>query len=48
MRNSMSEKLTRENDIEVRVREYFVQLLNEDKISEVGVIRTRIRGYASN
>ena len=32
MGNSMGEGLTRENDIEVRWREYFVQLLNGNKI----------------
>ena len=32
----MGEKLTVENDIEGRWREYFVQLLNGDEISEVG------------
>ena len=43
MRNSIGEEVTRENDIEVRWREYFVQLLNGDEISEVGV-RKRIGG----
>ena len=39
-------ELIRENDIEVRWREYFVQLLNGDEVSEVGVdvLRARIRG----
>ena len=32
----MGEKLTQENDIEGRWKEYFVQLLNGDKIKEVG------------
>ena len=36
VRNSMGEELTRENDFEVRWRRYFVQLLNDNKISEVG------------
>ena len=33
----MGDELTRENDIEGRWKEYFVQLLNGDKIREVGV-----------
>ena len=36
MRNSMGEELTRENDIEGRWKEYFVQLQNGDEIREVG------------
>ena len=36
MINSMGEELTRENDIEGRWKEYFVQLLNGDEIREVG------------
>ena len=36
MRNSMEEELTRENDSEVRWKEYFVQRLNGDEISEEG------------
>ena len=36
MRNSMGEELTRENDIEGRWKEYFVQMLNGDEIREVG------------
>ena len=37
---------TWENDVEVRWREYFVQLLNVDAISEIGgnVRRIKIRG----
>ena len=35
VRNLMSEKLTRENDSEVRRGEYFVQPLNDDMVSEV-------------
>ena len=35
MRNSMGEELTRENNIEGRWKEYFVQLLNDDEIREV-------------
>ena len=44
MRNSMGEELTRENDIQGRQREHFVQLLNGDEISELGgdVRRARI------
>ena len=32
----VGEELTRENDIEGRWKEYFVQLLNDDEIREVG------------
>ena len=35
MRNSMVEELTWEGDVEVRWREYFVQLLNGGVISEI-------------
>ena len=42
VRNSMDEELSWENDIEVRWIKYFVQLLNGDEISEVGVRRVRI------
>ena len=34
--DSIGKKLTREDDAEVRWREYFVQLLNGYVISEVG------------
>ena len=34
--DSIGKKLTREDDVEVRWREYFVQLLNGYEISEVG------------
>ena len=42
----MGEELTRENNNEVRQREYFVQLLKADEINEVGgnVKRTKIGG----
>ena len=43
LRNSMEEELTKEDDM-VRWREYFVQLLNGDEISEVGVVRVMIGG----
>ena len=36
MRNSMGEELTRENDIEGRWKDYFVQLLKGDEMGEVG------------
>ena len=36
VRNSMGEELTRENDVEVRWKKYFVWVLNGDKINEVG------------
>ena len=36
MKNSMGEELARENDIEVRSRQYFFELLNGDEISELG------------
>ena len=36
MRNLMGEELTRENDVEVRWREYFAQVLIGDKMNEVG------------
>ena len=32
----MGKELTRENDVDVRQGEYFVQLLNGDEISELG------------
>ena len=46
VRNSMEEELSLENDVEVRWREYFVQLLNDFEIIEVGenVKRGRIGG----
>ena len=47
VRNSMDEELSWENDIEVRWIKYFVQLLNGDEISEVGVRRVRIGGIKS-
>ena len=37
----MGEKLIRENDSEVRWRDYFVRLLNGIEINEVGVRRAR-------
>ena len=42
----MEEELSLENDVEVRWREYFVQLLNDFEIIEVGenVRRGRIGG----
>ena len=42
----MGEELTQENNTEVRWTKYFVQLLNNDKISELGgdVRVGRIRG----
>ena len=36
LRTSMDEKLTQENDDDVRWRKYFVQLLNGHEISELG------------
>ena len=44
MRNSLGEELTRENDIEGRWKEYFVQVLNGDEIREAegNVRRARI------
>ena len=47
VRNPMDEELPKENDIEVRWKEYFVQLLNGDEISEVRVRRKRIGGNDS-
>ena len=44
VKNSKDEELTEENGIEVRWREYFVQLLNGEEISEEGVRRARIGG----
>ena len=46
MRESEDEELTREDNVDVRWREYFVQLLNDGKISEVvwDVRRARIGG----
>ena len=43
MINSVGEELTRENDIEGRWKEYFVQLLNGDEIREVGGDIRRVR-----
>ena len=45
MQNLMGKELSWENNIEVRWKEYFVQLLNSDKISEIGVRKPRIGGY---
>ena len=42
VRNSMVKELTRENDSSDRRKEYFIQLLNGDEISEVDVSRARI------
>ena len=39
----MGEDLTREDDVEVTWRKYFVQLINGDKISEGGG-NVRVRG----
>ena len=35
LRNSNDEELTQKNDVEVKWREYFVQIMNGDEISEV-------------
>ena len=39
----MGEELTRENDNEGRWKEYFIQLLNGDEITEVGGDVRRVR-----
>ena len=44
VRNSMDDEVTRENDLEVRWKAYFVQLLNGEEAKEVEVRRERIRG----
>ena len=41
---SIGEELIRENDTEIRWKEHYVLLLNDDKISEVGFGRERIGG----
>ena len=41
MRISMGEELTEGNDINVKWREYFAQLLNGEEIIKVGVWRAR-------
>ena len=41
MRISMGEELTEENDTNVKWREYFAQLLNDEEIIKVGVWRAR-------
>ena len=38
----MGVELTQENDTAVRWKEYFVQLLNVDEITEIGIRRVRI------
>ena len=41
VRNSIGEELSSENNIESRWKEYFVQLLNGDELSEVGFERMK-------
>ena len=42
LRNQIGEELIWENNGEVSWREYYVQMLNGDEISEIGVRRKRI------